>query len=143
MYYDENSQTKQSGQIIRITMSSWGLDYIFGDYSNESYPNESYVSESKIEHVVERGEEEVASVVRCNDGFQVPDLNQEYADEPESYPQYQYPSYHSHADVKHENEYEYEYEYGERVKHIEEDDNGLEEDDNDFEEDDNGFKEIP
>ena len=64
--------------------------------------NESYVSESVgYEPEVQVGEDEVKSGVRGNDGNMLPDLNEEYVEEqesffvPPSYPQYTYGSYHS------------------------------------------------
>jgi hypothetical protein len=78
--------------------------------------NESYVSESVgYEPGVQVGEEEVKSGVRGNDGNMLPDLNEEYVEEqesffvPPSYPQYTYGSYHSR---------------GNRAKDLEEDYNG-------------------
>jgi len=50
-------------------MSFFDINYFFGDYSNQSTPNKSYVSGSKIESGVERGEEDVASVVVVVTGF--------------------------------------------------------------------------
>lgn len=83
--------------------------------------NESYVSESVgYEPKVQVGEEEVKSGLRGNDGKMLPDLNQEYVEEeesffvPPSYPQYTYGTYHS---------------CGSGTKDFEEDDNGYEEDD--------------
>ncbi|KAI3762186.1 hypothetical protein L1987_52610 [Smallanthus sonchifolius] len=51
-------------------MSSWYISYVFGEYSNQPH-----VSNSVFEPGVERGEE-VVSVVRCDDGRVLPDLNQ-------------------------------------------------------------------
>ncbi|KAI3816614.1 hypothetical protein L1987_16317 [Smallanthus sonchifolius] len=119
-------------------MSSWDISYVFGEYSNQSY-----VSDSVFGPGVERGEE-VVSVVRCDDGRVLPDLNQDFVDEAEpsyvtqsnpqyayrtnqSYPQYAYGSYHSHVEQQHMNEYE------EGANDFEEVDNDFEEVDNDFE----------
>ncbi|KAI3823257.1 hypothetical protein L1987_04690 [Smallanthus sonchifolius] len=84
-------------------MSSWDNSYVFGEYSNQSY-----VSDSVFGPGVERGEE-VVSVVRCDDGRVLPDLNQ-----------YAYGSYHSHVEQQQMNKYE-------------EGANDFEEVDNDFE----------
>ncbi|KAI3695341.1 hypothetical protein L1987_78337 [Smallanthus sonchifolius] len=70
-------------------MPSWDISYVFGEYSNQSY-----ASDSVFRPGVERGEE-VVSVVRCDDGRVLSDLNQ-----------YAYGSYHSHVEQKHMNEYE-------------------------------------
>ncbi|KAI3806959.1 hypothetical protein L1987_22879 [Smallanthus sonchifolius] len=51
-------------------MSSWDISYVFGEYSNQSY-----VPDSVFGPGVER-REEVVSVVRCDDGRVLPDLNQ-------------------------------------------------------------------
>ena len=85
----------------------------------------SYISESVFGPGVQLGKEEVKSVVRCVDGNMMPDLNQSFVDEPESffvspsYPQYTYGSYNLHE---------------EGVGDFPEGDNGFENGDGDFKE---------
>ncbi|MFS7999650.1 hypothetical protein Hanom_Chr12g01169031 [Helianthus anomalus] len=71
-------------------MSSWDIGYVFGEDSNTSY-----VSKCVWLSSVDRGEEEVVSVHRCNDGGVrpvLPDLNQVFVDTAEpSYVAQSYP----------------------------------------------------
>ncbi|MFS8011052.1 hypothetical protein Hanom_Chr14g01304311 [Helianthus anomalus] len=97
-------------------MSFWDIGNIFGEDSNQSY-----VSESVWLSGVDRGEEEVVSVPRCDDGGvrpTLPDLNQVFVDEGE-------PSY-----------------IAQSAKEYEKNDNEVEECANDFEENDNEVEEC-
>ncbi|XP_021985014.1 protein FAR1-RELATED SEQUENCE 5-like [Helianthus annuus] len=107
-------------------MSFWDIGNIFGEDSNQSY-----VSESVWLSGVDRREKEVVSVPRCDDGDE---------GEPsyiaQSYPRYEYGTYHSYTENKHKLEYE------EGAKEYEKNDNEVEESANDIEENDNEVDEC-
>ncbi|MFS7923957.1 hypothetical protein Hanom_Chr03g00266961 [Helianthus anomalus] len=125
---DENSQIKKSDQTVKhkdVVLGHWDIGYVFGEDSNQSY-----VSESVWLSGVDRGEEEVVSILRCDDGGVrpvFPDLNQEFVDvaEPsymaQSYPRHKYETYHTYTENQHKLEYE------EGAKDFEENDNKVEE----------------
>ncbi|MFS7913943.1 hypothetical protein Hanom_Chr02g00147641 [Helianthus anomalus] len=92
--------------------------------------NQSYISESVWLSAVDRGEEEVMSVPRCDDGgvrLVLPDLKQVFVDEVEpsymaqSYPQHKYRTYNLHTENQHKLDYE------EGAKDFEENDNEVKE----------------
>ncbi|KAJ0486991.1 hypothetical protein HanHA89_Chr14g0585591 [Helianthus annuus] len=123
-------------------MSFWDIGNVFGEDLNQSY-----VSDSVWLSGVDRGEDEVVSVPRCDGGVVhpvLPDLNQVFVDEDEaepsyiaqSYPQYEYGTYHSYTENQHKLEYE------EGAKDFEENDNEVEEGAKDFEENDNEVEEC-
>ncbi|MFS7905188.1 hypothetical protein Hanom_Chr01g00044771 [Helianthus anomalus] len=105
-------------------MSFWDISYVFGEDSNTLY-----VSKRIFRPDVERGEEEVVSVLHYSDGrvmHVLNDLNQELVDKTkpsyvaQNYPQYENRTYNSHVGEHHKREYK------ECAKDIEEGDNGEE-----------------
>ncbi|MFS7909912.1 hypothetical protein Hanom_Chr02g00100151 [Helianthus anomalus] len=83
-------------------MLFWDIGNLFGEDSNQSY-----ISESVWLSGIDRGEEDIVSVPRCDDGGVrpvLPDLNQVFVNEAEpsyivqSYPRHEYETYHSYTE---------------------------------------------
>ena len=102
-------------------MSSWDFSSFFDEDTNESY-----VSESVWTTGVDRGEKEVVSVLRCDDGSGrpiLPDLNEVFIDEggPSSYEDHSYP-HHVYGTYRSKTGQQHNIEYEEGAKDFEEND---------------------